>query len=114
MVISFRTASAQTGQRYSEVQGATQLKIKFTKTTTVDAHYSDPTAADIETSASTDERSEAEQYTCGRLFRELWSSDGELGFPMPKGCYYKGYGEARELFLLFEQKNGLAANTDYQ
>ena len=25
------------------------------------------------------------RYICGKLFREVWSSDEELGFPMPRG-----------------------------
>ena len=40
----------------------------------------------------------------------------ERGFPMPKGCYYKGYptGNRREVFLVFEGKNGLRQDTTYQ
>ncbi len=49
------------------------------------------------------------------MFKELYSEDDhENGFPMPKGCYYKKYGNTREVFILFDAKNGLAPGKSYQ
>jgi len=111
LVLSFQTASAQTGQRYSAVQGATQLKLFFTRTLAIDVMFVDD--AYIENNAGEDEIGEARQYICGKLFKEVWSNDEELGFPMPKGCYYRSYGMTRELNILFERKGGLRAGFDY-
>eukprot|EP00746_Dinoflagellata_sp_MGD_P164941 gnl/MRDRNA2_/MRDRNA2_93924_c0_seq1.p1 gnl/MRDRNA2_/MRDRNA2_93924_c0~~gnl/MRDRNA2_/MRDRNA2_93924_c0_seq1.p1 ORF type:complete len:3212 (+),score=535.85 gnl/MRDRNA2_/MRDRNA2_93924_c0_seq1:111-9746(+) len=113
-IISFTTASAQTGKRYTTVQGMTQLKIVFVRTFAFDAHYADLAASNIDDNQSEDEFHEAQQYICGKLFKELWSNDGENGFPLPKGCYYRSYGFKREFYLLFETKNGLRAGGSYQ
>jgi hypothetical protein len=113
-VISFRTASAMTGQRYTTAQGSTQVKFLFNNINALEAYYSDYMASTIEEATGEDEITEAQQYVCGRLFRELWSDDVERGFPMPKGCYYKKYGVTREIFILFEAKSGLAPGKNYQ
>jgi len=112
LVLSFQTASAQTGKRYASVQGHTQLRLVFTRTLAIDIAFVDD--ANIENNAGEDEISEARQYVCGKLFKELWSSDQELGFPMPKGCYHRSYGMTRELTMLFEKRSGLRAGFDYQ
>jgi len=112
LVLSFRTASAQKGQRYSTVQGATQVRLLFTRTPAIDIMFVDN--MDIENNANEDEIGEARQYICGKLFKEVWSNDEELGFPMPKGCYHRTYGMERELHILFERKGGLRAGFDYQ
>lgn len=112
LVLSFKTASAQTGKRYAAVQGHTQLRVFFTRTLAVDITFLD--GAQIENNAGEDEITEARQYVCGKIFKELWSSDQELGFPMPKGCYHRSYGMTRELTMLFEKRSGLRAGYDYQ
>ncbi|CAD7940504.1 unnamed protein product [Amoebophrya sp. A25] len=114
VVISFKTASATTGARYSQATGETQLKFVLTDTATFEVYYSDDIASNIESNASEDEITEARQYICGRLFREMWSTDKDFGFPLPKGCYYKKYGFTREIFVLFEAKNGLRPGFSYQ
>ena len=50
----------------------------------------------IEENQGEDELLEARQYICGKLFREVWSSDELNGFPMPRGCYYRTYGQTQE------------------
>jgi len=112
LVVSFKTASAQTGKRYSNVQGSTRLKIIFMRTLAIEMRFVDDSK--IENNAGEDELQEAKQYICGKLFKELWSSDKELGFPMPRGCYHQSYGIQREFTMLFERKNGLRAGMDYQ
>ena len=114
MIISFKTASATTGARYTAAAGPTQVKFLFNDISTLEAYYSDFIASSISESTSEDEMVEAKQFICGRLFKELWSDDIDNGFPMPKGCYYKKYGTKRELFVLFEAKNGLRPGKNYQ
>ncbi|CAD7968709.1 unnamed protein product [Amoebophrya sp. A120] len=114
VVISFKTASATTGARYSQVVGETQLKFVLQDTSTFEIYYSDDIASSIEANASEDDYEEARQYICGRLFREMWSDDLDYGFPLPKGCYYKKYGFTREIFVVFEAKNGLRPGYNYQ
>ncbi len=56
----------------------------------------------------------ATQYICGKLFIEFWSSDKENGFPVPQGCYHRGYSNYRILYIVFSAKNGLNSDTVYQ
>lgn len=111
MIVSFRTAGNAIGHRYSKIDGQMQLRLSFLDTSRLDVHFSDELASAIDNNASEDEIHEARQYICGKLFKELWSDDAELGFPLPKGCYYRTYGYLRELelSLLFEEKSGLKA-----
>ncbi|CAJ1415321.1 unnamed protein product [Effrenium voratum] len=56
----------------------------------------------------------ARQSSCGRIIRELWSSDVD-GFPMPKGCTFeKDGGVFHEYALIFGAGNGLKRATHYQ
>eukprot|EP00435_Cladocopium_sp_Y103_P009295 s1472_g2.t1 len=83
----------------------------------LDILYADLAGSEIPfTVSNEDDFGEASQAICGKLFLELWSADMERGFPMPKGCYYKGYptGNRREVFVVFEGKNGLRKDTTYQ
>jgi len=117
MVLTFSTAGGVTGLRYEEAEDSLRLKIVFTSCDLIDIVYSDPDGADIPYDVQDeDDVTEASQTICGKLFLELWSADMEKGFPMPKGCYYKGYpgGYRREIFLLFEGKSGLRKGTTYQ
>lgn len=112
MIISFRTATAETGKRYSSLEGRMRLRIYFVRTVALKATFVDGAA--IEENQGENELNEARQYICGKLFREVWSSDDVNGFPMPRGCYYKTYGQTQELNILFDRKNGLAPGKYYQ
>eukprot|EP00929_Paragymnodinium_shiwhaense_P030623 TRINITY_DN1731_c0_g2_i1.p1 TRINITY_DN1731_c0_g2~~TRINITY_DN1731_c0_g2_i1.p1 ORF type:complete len:3304 (+),score=505.88 TRINITY_DN1731_c0_g2_i1:116-10027(+) len=115
LIISFKTAGSEapaTGNRYNTVQGPTQLKIYFPATLTLDVSFADGTV--LETNGGEDEIDEARQYVCGKLFKEAWSDDEEFGFPMPRGCYYKVYGQTKELAMVFDAKNGLNSGKNYQ
>ncbi|CAL1154076.1 unnamed protein product, partial [Cladocopium goreaui] len=112
MIISFRTATAETGKRYTSLEGRMRLRIYFVRTVALKATFVDGAA--IEENQGEDELNEARQYICGKLFREVWSSDELNGFPMPRGCYYKTYGQTQELNILFDRKNGLAPGKYYQ
>ncbi len=57
-----------------------QMKLVLLKRKNFEVHYSDTTAADIDASRSEDDREEARQYICGKLFKELWSDDAANGF----------------------------------
>lgn len=117
MILTFTTAGGVTGLRYEEAQDSLRLKIVFLRTDLLDILYADVGGSEIPFTVSTeDDFPEASQAICGRLFLELWSADMERGFPMPKGCYYKGYaaGNRREVFVVFEGKNGLRKDTTYQ
>lgn len=112
-VFSFTTAGSETGKQYSRVQGPTRLRILFTaSTSSVYATFGDGGSIDV--NSGEDEVQEAKQYICGKIFRELWGSDPDIGFPMPRGCYYTVYGVAQELNMVFDAKNGLKAGQDYQ
>lgn len=116
MVLTFTTAGGVTGLRYEQAEDSLRLKIDFTHTNLVDIVYSDSEGTEIPYDVpSDDDVSEASQVICGKLFLELWSADMERGFPLPKGCYYKGYpgGNRREVFILFEGKSGLRKDTMY-
>ncbi|CAE7458820.1 unnamed protein product [Symbiodinium necroappetens] len=112
MILSFRTATAETGKRYESLEGRMRLRIYFVRTVALRATFTD--GAIIEDNQGEDELNEARQYICGKLFREVWSSDEELGFPMPRGCYYRTYGQTQELNMLFDRKNGLSPGKYYQ
>ncbi|CAJ1348772.1 unnamed protein product [Effrenium voratum] len=112
LIISFRTATAETGKRYESLEGRMRLRIYFVRTVALKATFTD--GATIEENQGEDELVEARQYICGKLFREVWSSDDQLGFPMPRGCYYRTYGQTQELNVLFDRKNGLAPGKYYQ
>lgn len=62
VVVSFKTASATTGAKYSQVQGPTQLKLVFTDTTILEIYQSDDIASTLEQNSAEDELSEARQY----------------------------------------------------
>jgi hypothetical protein len=110
MILTFSTAGGVTGLRYEQAEDSLRLKIDFTHTNLLDIVYSDLDGTEIPKGnvATDDDVSEASQVICGKLFLELWSADQERGFPLPKGCYYKGYptGNRREIFILFEGKSG--------
>eukprot|EP00931_Biecheleriopsis_adriatica_P048558 TRINITY_DN28067_c0_g1_i1.p1 TRINITY_DN28067_c0_g1~~TRINITY_DN28067_c0_g1_i1.p1 ORF type:complete len:3244 (-),score=551.12 TRINITY_DN28067_c0_g1_i1:114-9845(-) len=117
MILTFTTAAGVTGLRYEQAEDSLRLKVVFTHTDLVDILYTDSEASDIPYDVpKEDDVSEASQTICGKLFLELWSADMERGFPMPKGCYYKGFegGFRREVFILFEGKSGLRKATTYQ
>lgn len=111
-IISFSTAAAATGRRYGDAEDSMQLRFFFVDTLALDIKFGD--SGVIEQNSGEDEVVDARQYICGKLFREVWSSDKELGFPLPKGCYYKVYGNIKEVNVIFEPKNGLQAGQDYQ
>lgn len=112
LILSFRTASAETGRKYSMIQGTSRLRLFFEYTTDLSVTFAD--GATMDNNMGEDEVGEARQYICGKLFKELWSSDRDLGFPLPKGCYYRTYEQVQELNVLFDRKNGLSADQDYQ
>lgn len=112
LIISFRTDDEQAGVRYGRVQGMTRLRVTFFQTVMLEPRFID--GLSIDDFAGEDELSEAKQYICGKLFKEMWSSDAEFGFPMPRGCYYQVYGDTREINILFDTRNGLRAGYDYQ
>lgn len=112
MILSFRTSSLDAAPRYGIVEGMTQLKVLLTDVTSLDARYSDGLPIKPDTSA--DELREAKQFICGSIFKEMWSSEPTLGFPMPKGCHHRAFGIKREISIVFDRKNGLSADTDYQ
>eukprot|EP00930_Biecheleria_cincta_P038971 TRINITY_DN26793_c0_g1_i2.p1 TRINITY_DN26793_c0_g1~~TRINITY_DN26793_c0_g1_i2.p1 ORF type:complete len:2370 (+),score=328.03 TRINITY_DN26793_c0_g1_i2:2584-9693(+) len=111
-ILSFKTATAEIGKRYESVEGRTQLRIYFVRTVALKVAFTD--GATIESNAGEDQIGEARQYVCGKLFKELWSSNTDAGFPMPRGCYYRTYGNTQELNLLFDKKNGLSPSQHYQ
>lgn len=111
LIISFKTASAQTGKKYNTVEGPTQLKVYFTKNSALDVHFANGAA--IQPNEGEDEVVDSRQYICGKLFMELWSDDDVLGFPMPSGCYYRQYGNTKELNMVFSPKNGLSPGKVY-
>merc|ERR1719171_2081230 len=91
-----------------------QLKVVFTKTDIMQVYTSHIEPGTLDPNENEDEIHEAKQSVCGKLFRELWSADTTRGFPLPKGCYHKTFGQLREVFMLFEKKNGLKADTQFQ
>lgn len=111
-IISFSTAGAATGRRYGEALGSMQLRFFFTDVLALDIKMGD--GGLVETNTGEDEPVDARQYICGKLFSEVWSSDADLGFPLPKGCYYTVYGNIKEVNMIFEPRNGLNAGQDYQ
>ncbi|CAK0793701.1 unnamed protein product [Prorocentrum cordatum] len=112
LIISFRTDDAQAGSRYGQVQGMTRVRVTFYQTTVLEPRFID--GSSIDEFAGEDELSEAKQYICGKLFKEMWSSDTEFGFPLPRGCYYHVYGDSREINILLDTRNGLRGGYDYQ
>mmetsp|Transcript_104286 Transcript_104286/g.262459 ORF Transcript_104286/g.262459 Transcript_104286/m.262459 type:complete len:3286 (+) Transcript_104286:57-9914(+) len=112
-IVSFSAAGSETGKRYSRVEGQTSLRLFFTSSTSA-LYATMGDGANININAAEDEATEAKQYICGKLFKELWGSDPDLGFPMPRGCFYTVYGVTQEINIVFETKNGLVPGQDYQ
>ena len=54
------------------------------------------------------------QDLCASLFSELWSSDEERGFPLPKSCWTDVFSNSADIHVTFNKGNGLQRNTDYQ
>eukprot|EP00398_MALV-I-01_sp_L67-1_P000018 gene18-57_t len=114
VIISFKTAtpSGDAGRQYQEGNGIMQIKILLSSVATFDIHQSDKSA--LEENALENSFMVANQAICGKLFTEVWSSDVSRGFPTPKGCYHAQSGTAREIYIVFNYKNGLAPDTSYQ
>ena len=56
-------------------------------------YLSDLESSDLEeVNSGEDELREAAQYICGKLFKEMWSTDKKNGFPLPKGCFFTTVG----------------------
>lgn len=109
LIVAFNTRQHP---RYSEKLGETQLRFRFPHLNLLSP--SGPVAG----SAVEVLRNDARQSTCGRIVKEVWSSDPD-GFPMPKGCFYisdlPGTGGAlREYGIVFTARNGLKGGTSYQ
>eukprot|EP00931_Biecheleriopsis_adriatica_P055485 TRINITY_DN32821_c0_g1_i1.p1 TRINITY_DN32821_c0_g1~~TRINITY_DN32821_c0_g1_i1.p1 ORF type:complete len:3996 (-),score=741.57 TRINITY_DN32821_c0_g1_i1:75-12062(-) len=117
-VLSFKTATRESavGQRYETAEGYMSLVITFLNQRAL-RHLASSASGPFLTSLNprSDEWDEANQITCGQLFRELWSSDLERGFPLAKGCFYRNLDSyMRELTIVFEKRNGLSPQTSYQ
>ena len=118
-IISFSTAfGGAQAEKYKsqDIVNSMQLRLSFD-----DIAKLEPLVADMEGArmpliapADRDELADAQQFVCGTLFLEMWSSDPK-GFPLPKGCYFRSFMDnRREIFIVFEPKNGLEASSDYQ
>jgi hypothetical protein len=117
-IITFGTApaSSRTGKRYAQAEGPMTLELLLLNTDQFDIQYSDLDGQEIPIHVpEADEVHEASQVMCGRLFRELYSSDVEQGFPMPRGCYLRTVTSfMREIVMVFEPRNGLRGGQTYQ
>jgi hypothetical protein len=116
MIISFKTAVATVGERYTiKTDEPMLLRLHFLNRNILDVYLSDLEASDLEArNLGEDELSEASQYICGKLFKEFWSSDKKNGFPLPKGCFFTTVGRQRDLMMVFEPMNGLNPGHSYQ
>ncbi|CAD7936810.1 unnamed protein product [Amoebophrya sp. A120] len=122
VLISFKTAGSMTGKSYQAAQGPMEIKFLFKDNTKFEVYQTDFDATPIVDTTTEDDRAEATQAVCGKLFIELWGDDVDKGFPLPRGCYYKRYPldpsdpngrSTRELYIAFDAKNGLQPETDY-
>jgi hypothetical protein len=116
IIISFKTATAKVGERYTiETTEPMLLRLQFLNINILNVYLSDLEASDLEErNLGEDELHEASQYICGKLFKELWSTDKKNGFPLPKGCYFTTVGRQRDLVLVFEPMSGLSPGESYQ
>jgi len=116
-VLTFRTGSADSaGRRYVQAEGHMSLTLTFINQAAL-RHMGSSAQGPFVSSFNigSDEWEEATQTVCGIVFRELWSSDQAKGFPLPKGCFYRGLTvDMREIVIIFEKRNGLSPDSSYQ
>merc|ERR1719174_2038391 len=90
VVVSFSTSpGGSVGLRYKSAVGSMQLRLAFESVAKLEPMLANSDADPIPVSAplTQDTVLEAQQFICGELFLEFWSSDAK-GFPLPKGCFY--------------------------
>lgn len=105
IVFSFETRS---DQKYQTAQGDMQFRITFRRPDRV------APGVTLSASLSVVPVVSARQNVCGRIFKELWSSDAD-GFPMPKGCFNHDDGTTPGSYsILLSAKNGLKGAASYQ
>lgn len=109
IVLAFRT-SVSSSTQYRRIANSMMLRILLD-----DPRFA-VRMADINATALQDTRAHnglnrEDQVVCGWLFKELWSSHVH-GFPVPKGCWY--LHRDRSYAIVFDPKNGLAGDTEYQ
>ncbi|CAE7875776.1 CRWN1, partial [Symbiodinium microadriaticum] len=113
-VLTFRTGSADSaGRRYVQAEGHMSLTLTFINQAAL-RHMGSSAQGPFVSSFNigSDEWEEATQTVCGIVFRELWSSDQAKGFPLPKGCFYRGLTvDMREIVIIFEKRNGLSPDS---
>jgi hypothetical protein len=112
IVISFTTGSNRPG--YAAATNSMLLRIVFTDISKLEPHFTNGNVVANVAGWDENEQGKASQAACGKLFHELWSTNPLTGFPMPKGCYYRLYGQSRELCILFEKKNPMMEQRTYQ
>eukprot|EP00928_Gymnodinium_smaydae_P017588 TRINITY_DN16727_c0_g1_i2.p1 TRINITY_DN16727_c0_g1~~TRINITY_DN16727_c0_g1_i2.p1 ORF type:complete len:4009 (-),score=688.03 TRINITY_DN16727_c0_g1_i2:80-12106(-) len=117
-VLSFNTQPliSDVGRRYELAGGLTRLEIVVLDRSYFDVYSSTPDGYELRTAyPDEDGMEDASQVICGRIFREMWSDDEELGFPLPKGCFYYEIGaNMREIVILFDERNGIRGGKNYQ
>lgn len=116
-VIAFETSSGgNSAMKYKTATNSMQLRLSFDNVAKLEPLLADIDGQPLPAVAPADRNAltEAKQFVCGLLFLELWSSD-KKGFPLPKGCYFKSFMDnRRELYMVFDPKNGLEAAATYQ
>lgn len=118
-VLAFTTndATSRSGRRYAGAEGPMTLTLTVLHRETFDIASSKTDGYELPfDSEYENELHEASQTTCGKLFLEMWSDDPYGGFPLPKGCYFRGLPgrKMREIVLVFEPRNGLRGGQKYQ
>merc|ERR1719261_34938 len=108
IIISFKTASASVGERYrAQTTEPMLLRLHFLNRNFLEVYLSDLESSDLEeVNSGEDELREAAQYICGKLFKEMWSTDKKNGFPLPKGCFFTTVGRQRDPVIVFEPESG--------
>jgi hypothetical protein len=105
-IITFTTGNKP---EYAAAVNRLQLKLVFSDASRIEPHFTNGVAVTAATGWDEQEIGKATQAACGKLFHELWSTDDAGGFPMPNGCYFRIFNQARELFIVFDKKNALRA-----
>lgn len=112
IVVSFATGLDRA--EYSAEASPTFLRLGFRDVDLLEPLFVDHTHIVPDSSGQDDGTALVSQSTCGRLFRELWCVDQEVGFPLPRGCRFRILGNVVELSVHFGAGNGLQAGKEYQ
>eukprot|EP00931_Biecheleriopsis_adriatica_P056613 TRINITY_DN33551_c0_g1_i1.p1 TRINITY_DN33551_c0_g1~~TRINITY_DN33551_c0_g1_i1.p1 ORF type:complete len:2472 (-),score=462.07 TRINITY_DN33551_c0_g1_i1:1-7416(-) len=111
-VLAFKTSA----EAYPVASGGSALVLRFLDLSKVEPYFAN--GSSLRSSELLSSSAEGSQSTCGLVLLEAWSSQQDLGFPVPRRCRLRPWidstTQSLDFEIEFEPRNGLLEQTAYQ